>query len=338
VIILEFLLSSTDQRKFISITLLNIVDHIKLRSLNDNYIIKTMAFLCETKEHVMKKHNIWIIFSVLAIALASCGIRQEVEVAEDLVATQVSIILTQTALSVVVEPEPTLTTTPELAPTEIEPEPEDEPTPTQTSTPTETPTSTPDQDDPAQRLGAPAFTDDFSGDSSPWDFESTQALFQTANGYLNITARANPNWHNWWVSSPWLQNAYVEATIQMSACAGADRFGFITRSSSDGQQFYFIAITCDGRWGFFRMSEDININTIIDFQPADPLSAGLGEPHRVGVWMKGADFTFYINGVEVGRASDATLTEAGYTGFLIAYANTNGFTTRVDSLKYWNIP
>ncbi|MBW6466054.1 MAG: hypothetical protein K0B06_06085 [Brevefilum sp.] len=282
----------------------------------------------------MKQHTIWIILSVLVIALASCGVRQEAQIDDDLVATQVSIILTQTALSIVAEPEPT--TTPTLEPSPTEPEPEEEPTPT--LTPTETPTSTPDQDDPAQRLGAPAWTVDFSGDSSPWDFETTQALFQTADGYLNLTARANPNWHSWRVSDPWLQNAYVEASIQMSTCAGADRFGLATRTSSDGQQFYFIAITCDGRWGFFRMSEDVNINTIIDFQSAEPLNAGLTEPHRVGIWMKGSDFTFYINGVEVGRAADATLADAGYTGFLIAFNNTNGFTTRVDTLKYWNVP
>ena len=286
----------------------------------------------------MKKHYFLIIFSVLAMVLSSCNVRQDVEVAEDLVATQVSIILTQTALSVVVEPEPTLTATPELDPTETEVKPEEEPTPTQTTTSTETPTSTPDQDDPAQRLGAPAWTDDFSGDSSPWDFNSPEALFTPIDGYLNLTGRAIPNYHSWWVSSPRLGNAYVEATIEMSMCAGADRFGLVTRATSDGQQFYFMAITCDGRWGFFRMAEDININPIIDYQSADPLSAGLAEPHRVGVWMKGSDFTFYINGVEVGRATDATLTEAGYTGFLIAYADTNGFTTRVDTLKYWNVP
>lgn len=325
-----------EQDQVISITVLNIVDLFELRSPNDDLIITTMAFLCEHKEHVMKKHNFWILFSVLVIALASCGVRQEAEVAEDLVATQVSIILTQTAMSVEAEPEPTLT--PTLEPSPTEPEPEEEPPPTPTSTPTETPTSTPDQDDPAQRLGAPAWTYDFSGDTSPWDFETTQALYKTTDGNLNMTARANANWHNWWVSSPWLQNAYVEATIQMSVCAGADRFGLATRATSDGQQFYFMAITCDGRWGFFRMSEDININTIINFRSADQLSAGLAQPHRIGIWMKGSAFTFYIDGIEVGTASDTTLTDAGYTGFLIAFANTNGFTTRVDSLKYWNVP
>ena len=283
----------------------------------------------------MKKVVFLTLWLFLAIALASC-LATEDEITEDLVATQVSIILTETAIHDTEEPEPTETHT--LAPSPTEQEEEPTPTPTQTPTPTETATSIPDQDDPAQRLGAPAWTYDFNGDTSPWDFESTQALFKTADGNLNMTARANPNWHNWWVSSPVLQNAYVEATIQMSTCSGADRFGLVVRSSRDGQNFYFMAITCDGRWGFFRMAENVDINTIISYGSAEPLTAGLVEPHRVGIWMEGNSFTLYINGVEVGSARDTSLEDEGYTGFLIAFANTPGFTVRVDQLKYWNLP
>jgi hypothetical protein len=54
--------------------------------------------------------------------------------------------------------------------------------------------------------------------------------------------------------------------------------------------------------------------------------------------MDGANFTFFIDGEEVGTASDSTLSGEGYTGFLIAYANNPGFTVRVDELKYWNLP
>lgn len=283
----------------------------------------------------MKKYVLLTLGFIFLVALVSCAAPEE-EMTEDLVATQVSVILTETAIHVEAETEPTAT--PTLVPSATEIEPEEDATPTATQVPTETPTSTPDQDDPAQRLGTPAWTYDFGGDSSPWDFESTQATFKTANGYLNLTARANANWHNWWVSSPLLQNAYVETTIQMSTCSGADRFGLAVRSSSDGQQFYFIGITCDGRWGLFRMAEDVDINTIIGYREAEPLSAGLTEPHRIGIWMKGNDFSLFINGVEVGTATDSTLTDTGYTGFLIAFANTPGFTVRVDELKYWNVP
>ena len=46
----------------------------------------------------------------------------------------------------------------------------------------------------------------------------------------------------------------------------------------------------------------------------------------------------YIDGEKVGNATDNEITGAGYTGFLVAFANTSGFTVRVDELRYWNIP
>ena len=211
-------------------------------------------------------------------------------------------------------------------------------TPTSTVTVTETPTATQNPDDPAQQLGAPAWTEDFSGSSSPWDFNSVQATFKVDNGALSLSANASPNWHSWYVSSPKLKNAYVEATIQIGACSGFDRMGLAVRSSSDGQDFYFLGITCDGQWGFFRMEPDVNIVEISSFQPAEPLISGTNNPHRIGIWMNGSSFTFYIDGKLIGTASDSTLASEGYTGFLIAHANTPGFTVRVDKLQYWNVP
>ena len=280
----------------------------------------------------MKKFLFLIPLLVLSLVLVSCRPAED-DVSEDLVATQVSIILTETAIHVEEAQEPT--PTPDPSPTEP-----DEPTPTATETqaPTETPTSTPDQEDPAQRLGAPAWTYDFLGDTSPWDFESTQALYRTSDGFLNMTARANADWHNWWVSSPVLRNAYVESTINMSTCSGADRFGLAVRATPDGQNFYFLAITCDGRWGFFRMAENVEIQTIIGYQESEALTPGLTQPHRVGIWMQDGNFILFINGVEVGSATDAALDDAGFTGFLIVFANTPGFTVQVDQLKYWNVP
>ncbi len=287
----------------------------------------------------MKKLVFFTIGLISALILAGCRAAPEDEISDDLVATQVSIILTETALHVEAETEPT--STPEIAPSPteeaVEPEPTDTATPTEV--PTETPTSTPDMEDPAQRLGAPAWTYTFGGNDSPWDrVDTPQASFSTANGFLNLTAKTNANWHSWYLSSPTLKNAYVETTVQMTACSGADRFGLAVRGSSDAQQFYFMAVTCDGRWGFFRMEENVNINTLIGYQEAEPLTPGLVEPHRMGIWMKDNTFTLYINGVEVGSTTDTTLADAGYTGFLIAFANTPGFTVRVSELNYWNVP
>lgn len=281
----------------------------------------------------MKKFGSLLLFSILALSLAGCNMPgSSSEPTVDIVATQVARMLTEGATEEAKSPTETLS-----PPTE-ETQPTVESSPTPSATITATPTSTQNQNDPAQQLGSPVWTQDFSGSSSAWDFDYQQATFQTANGYLNMTAKVNPNWHSWYVSSPKLKNAYVETTILMSNCSGADHFGLAVRASSDGQQFYFMSITCDGQWGFYRMAPDVNIHEIKPYQSAAQLSNGTTNPHRVGIWMKDSNFTFFIDGEEVGIATDSTLVNEGYTGFLIAYANNSGFTVRVDELKYWNVP
>ena len=272
----------------------------------------------------------------LIFLLTGCNLPGNSAPTPDLVATQVARLLTEAPM----DTESPATESPLVTATNTETSAEPTATHTTTATPTSTQTSTATQDinDPALILGTPAWTQDFNAGSSAWDFDSPQATFEVVNGALALTARNNPNWHSWYVSSPKLRNAYVEATIEFSACAGADRFGLAVRSSSDGQQFYFMGINCEGEWGFLRMAEDVDINQIRAFQPADPLSTGTNLPHRVGIWMEGSSFTFYIDGEEVGTATDDTLKSEGFTGFLIAYANTSGFTVRVDKLQYWKIP
>ena len=267
---------------------------------------------------------------LLILLLTGCNLPGKVsEPTADLVSTQVARLQTESAADESQGATETLT-----PPSETE----EAASPTPTLTSTVTPTSTLAQSDPAQQLGSPAWTQDFSGSTSAWDFDYPQATFKTANGYLNLITKANANWHSWYVSSPKLKNAYVEATIKMSTCSGSDRFGLAVRASSDGQQFYFMGITCDGQWGFFRMAPDVEINEIKGYQNAEPLNTGTNQPHRVGIWMDGSSFTFYIDGKQVGTATDTTLTNEGYTGFLIVFSNTAGFTTQVDELKYWNIP
>ena len=267
---------------------------------------------------------------LLAILLTGCNLPGMVsEPTADLVATQVARLQTQNAG----EEEQTVTET--IAPPT---ETVSAASPTHTLTSTVTPTPTLADTDPAQQLGSPAWTQDFSGSTSAWDFNYPQATFETSNGSLNLITKANANWHSWYVSSPKLQNAYVEATIKMSNCSGNDRFGLAVRASSDGQQFYYMGVTCGGQWGFFRMAPDVEIYEIKGYQTAEPLSNGTNQPHRIGIWMEGSSFTFFIDGKQVGTASDSTLTGEGYTGFLIAFASAPGFTTQVDALRYWNIP
>jgi len=280
----------------------------------------------------MRSINKYFMMFLLILFFTGCSTRQEDQPTDDLLATEVASILTETAMNETLPP--TETMVPTITATQIEPST----TPTESPTPESTPTVTEEPSDPAILLGAPAWIYDFESASSPWDYESEQALFTTSDGYLNITARSNPNWHSWWVSSPTLKNAYVEMKMEMDACSGFDRFGFAVRGSSDGEQFYFLDLTCDRRWGFFRMAPGVEINEIKPYQEIDALKGSWSESHRVGIWMEGEKFRFFIDGEEFGVASDDELINPGYLGFMIAFAETPGYTVRVDQLQYWNIP
>jgi hypothetical protein len=340
VIILEFGIYLSKRKKHNAGD--NLTGICKLPLQIETFIINLQNACYNLPEVHMKKITLNLSIIFLLFLLTACNLPGNPTPDADLLATQVSIMLTESAIQTILAPTEPITPSPTQkivlpSPTETS-EPTMEASPTPTATETLTPTPTPDQNDPAQLLGEPMWTQDFGGSDSPWDFDAYQATFLTANGSLNLTAQGNANWHSWYVSSPRLKNAYLEATFTMANCSGFDRFGLVVRSSSDAQQFYFLSITCDGRWGFFRMSEDVEINEISGYQQASSLATNSSSPHRGGIWMEGTNFTFYLDGEEIGSASDSTLTGDGFTGFLIAYADSPGFTVSIDKLQYWNLP
>lgn len=280
---------------------------------------------------------------LLVFLLSSCNIPTE-PVGEtdesDGVATQVAKLLTEVQKQTDVVPpatdqppsqEPTAT----LEPTAT-PEPTATNTPLPTSTPTNTPTATPDLSDPATTLGAATWTNDFSAASSVWEYADTETSFHVADGVLNIKSFGYPYWHGWYVTAPKIKNFYLEMTYNMSVCSGSDYIGLAFRSP-DGTQFYFMGATCNGSWGFYRMDSTIKVNTILSFASSAQFNAAPAS-NRIGVKAVGNTYEFYVNGKKVGTATDSTLTNSGMIGFVSAYVENNGFTTRVDKLRYWLLP
>jgi len=123
----------------------------------------------------------------------------------------------------------------------------------------------------------------------------------------------------------------------MPECNGGDRIGLVFRAA-DVTQFYFMGITCDGKWGFDKYTDQetplINILPYTSTQlllPADQFN-------RAGVLADDNTIEFYINGVKVGEIIDDTFNGSGYIGFISRYTETKGFTTHIDKLKYWLLP
>ena len=276
-----------------------------------------------------------ILIFVILLTLTACNLPQAEQNEEDVVASQVAKLLTEVQQQTN-EVVPTSTN----SPPDVQPSATVEITPTNTPlptlTPTLTPTNTPDLSDPALSLGSPTWTNEFSAVSSVWEYADTETSFHVANGYLNIKSYGYPYWHGWYVTSPKIQNFYLEMTYNMPVCTGSDYIGLAFRSP-DGNEFYFMAASCNGSWGFYRMAPGVEVKTILGFAPSSEFKSA-PQTNRIGVKAIGNSFEFYVNGKKVGQAADSILTDSGRIGFVTAFVQNNGFTTQVDKFQYWLLP
>lgn len=193
------------------------------------------------------------------------------------------------------------------------------------------------ENDPAVFLGSPAWIDTFDNVTTKWQYSDDHARYEVSEGYLNISAMKDANWHTWYVTTPKVQNAYLEMTVEFQNCAGNDRLGMAFRGP-ETSQFYFMGITCDGQWGFYQMGKDAQIYELLGYRTAPEFDTGFGARNRVGVWMQDSQYIFYINGIQVGEATDSAYTASGMVGFVVAYGQWDGFTVKVDQLAYWDLP
>jgi len=98
-----------------------------------------------------------------------------------------------------------------------------------------------------------------------------------------------------------------------------------------------MGISCSGSWGFYRWTSSGDILEIIPFTQTNEFKPS-NEINRVGVKAVSGYYEFYVNGKKVGQANDSNLLGTGFIGFITAFSEVNGFTTRVDKLQYWELP
>lgn len=208
------------------------------------------------------------------------------------------------------------------------------PAPTATAVPpTEAPTATASASDPVPALGAPTWKDEFTKTSYFGTFDEAETKVEVSGGALVLTAKNANSYYGWTMSYPKPKNFYLEATVKTGACSSTDRYGLIFRSP-DTSKGYFLTVTCDGQFSF-RSWDGSEFSDIIAWTKAAAIKTGGGQTNRVGVMAKDKGFTFFINGVQVGQASDGTYTDGGLFGVCIAAKATAGFQVFVDHIAYW---
>lgn len=227
-----------------------------------------------------------------------------------------------------------LTASPIIIPSQTSVPVTETPIPTNTEVPPPTLTLTPSlsPDDPRIRFGQPSWTETFDvRDNRFYEYEDDNSRFLYENNALSLTAKTTGGWTGWSMSSPKLQNFYLEATFNTGTCEGDDRYGLVFRAPTyeDG---YFFGITCDGKYSLRIYSRK---GTLISWTPNQAINAGSNQVNRIGILALNDRYAFYANGKLLQETQESTFLEPGYFGAFIASYKTPRFTVYMDEISFW---
>jgi len=105
----------------------------------------------------------------------------------------------------------------------------------------------------------------------------------------------------------------VTVTVALLSEGGSDSsYGITFRRVSKGN-FYGFEITPDGKWVFYK-SVNNNFTAIKDYTANSAVLTGSGASNTLKVTLQGSSFTFFVNGTQVGTATDSTFSSTGFTG------------------------
>ncbi len=102
-------------------------------------------------------------------------------------------------------------------------------------------------------------------------------------------------------------DADVQVTAQMVTTGQNTGYGIVLRRASQGN-FYSFEVTPDGQWAFLKWVNS-NGSFVSNLQSSAAINTGNGATNQLRVVAVGSQFTFYVNGVLVGSATDSTYSQ-----------------------------
>lgn len=192
--------------------------------------------------------------------------------------------------------------------------------PTSTASPAPSPSPTPDL---LFDVGPYLYSDAFDQNRGWAVGEDTLGGTSFADGRLVLSVR-NPKTYRYALSpSAQLDDFYAEVLVRPLICEEDDEFGLMFRFDPDGNHFRF-SLACSGTVRIVRLLGGQSFNMIPPTETYEVLPGPLVE-NRLGVLALGADFHFFINGVEVLSMRNAQIAR-GKLG-LFVHAESSGQTT-----------
>jgi hypothetical protein len=269
-----------------------------------------------------------IVFPPTPTPTATSVILPTVQLPTETAAPEVTEIITAT---------PDLTTTVETT-TEVTEDPETDETPTPTLT------ATVSSNDPANNLGAPTGSDPLDSYSN-WGWPTgTDEYLKIAfnNGKMEMTGLTTiAGWRLPMLAQQ--MDTYIETTVDTGTCEGKDSYGIIFRVPIflSPDQGYLYQITCDGYYRVWKWDATVGTKgqatLLVPWSQSTLIKTGADQTNRLGVMVEGDDFTFYMNGEKLASASDASF-EAGFFGLFVQSVETDDYTVKFDSMRYWANP
>ena len=183
-------------------------------------------------------------------------------------------------------------------------------------------------------IGSLLLTDDFSA-PEVWNVAvSNQASVSVDGNRLTIAAQPGIAPVVSFRKGQVFGDMYAEITAEPSLCQGEDDYGMAFRAPNN-IAYYRYALACNGTAG----AERISLSSARVLQA--PLASGdvpAGAPGqvRLGVWVAGQDFHFFLNGRYQFSATDKSYA-AGGIGVFAHAAGTSPVTVTFSDLKVYSV-
>lgn len=165
------------------------------------------------------------------------------------------------------------------------------PTPTFTPRPTQATNPTPQMLEP---LGALLLSDDFEQPEA-WELgSSARGNAAIGNQRLTVAVMQPRSLLFSLRKGPVLEEAYIEITASPNLCSGLDEYGLMFRVSSLGD-FYRYSLSCNGQVRLDRVAGAV-ASSPQPWTVSGQAPPGAPGSVRLGVWIKGTEMRFFLNG------------------------------------------
>jgi len=204
-----------------------------------------------------------------------------------------------------------------------------------TETPTPSPVET-KEPTPEQRTGVGELliTDDFT-ETTHWQTSKTEigsVAFGKGDLTLAVAAEKRGLQSFYYQAIP--SDSYLEMTVNPSLCRAKDTYGVLFRADSDNSYYRFV-IACTGeiRAERYRAGE---LAVLQDWTVSGQIPPGAPLFLRLGIWMKGTEFRFFINDIYQFTTNDPVF-ESGQLGVFARTAEKPPLTVGFSDLKIYRL-